>query len=88
MKRKTGTRKQNRRRTKLGSPIPNMSNGSACEFRVNLNLNQLSALHLDDFCLWYLCSAWRVSFNKTAATHYSIHLEDKVACAGHHQREA
>ena len=81
MKRKTGTRKQNRRRTKLGLPdLEHVKTAVLVSLR-SPESQRSYRRSIDDFVFWY-CSAPRLSFNKTVVTRYRIHLEDKLLAPG------
>ena len=81
MRRKIRTKKQDRRRTKLGLPdLEHVKSAVLVSLR-SPESQRSYRRSIEDFVYWY-CSEPRLSFNKTVVTRYRIHLEDRLLAPG------
>jgi site-specific recombinase XerD len=81
MRMKAGSRKLNRRKTKLGLPDLEHSKAAVLASLRSAESQRSYGHSIDEFVSWY-CSEPRLSFNKTVVTRYRIHLEDRQLAPG------
>src|SRR5690242_2442679 len=81
MIRKTGRRKSNRQRIKVGLPDLEQVKSAVLVSLRSPESQRSYRRSIDDFVCWY-CSEPRLSFNKTVVTRYRIHLEDQLLAPG------
>src|SRR6266446_4039107 len=81
MRRKIGTKKPNRHKTKLGLPDLEHVKSTVLVSLHSPESQRSYRRSIEDFVSWY-CSEPRLSFNKTVVTRYRIHLEDKLLAPG------
>jgi len=81
MRSRTKTRRPNRQKSKLGLPdLEHVKSAVLVSLR-SPESQRSYRRSIDDFVCWY-CSEPRLSFNKTVATRYRIHLEERLLAPG------
>lgn len=81
MRRRPKTRRTSRQKSKLGLPdLEHVKSAVLVSLR-SPESQRSYRRSIDDFVCWY-CSEPRLSFNKTVATRYRIHLEERLLAPG------